>query len=52
VIDIQPRRVWTITDRALVEMLERVEDGELSAADAIAILEEHAITDEEPEHGR
>jgi hypothetical protein len=41
-------RVWTISDLALIEMFERIEEGELTASDAIAVLEEHAIVDAPP----
>ncbi len=41
-------RVWQISDNALVAMLNRVEAGEISAEEAIAILLEIAtITNEE-----
>lgn len=40
-------RYWVLHEGALVRALERVDDGEITVAEAIAELEEHSETEEQ-----
>lgn len=48
-VDAPEQRLWTLSDNALVEMLTRVEDDEITADEAIAILLELATIKDDDE---